>query len=298
MPPPTFANLTNDLVLHLRFDGNYSDTSGGGNDAAALAGSPPFLAGKLGQGVHIATTPGNNYLVVSDNAGNLTFDETASFTVAFWVRYTARFNDVPIIGNAINSTWQLGWVFTDEGGNLEWSLVSTANTGTYLRDPVGSAVIGDGAWHNVVGVVDRGQQMALAYVDGALAGSWSIAGLGALSYGNAITIGQDPTGNYGTATFDLDDLGIWRRALGAYEAQSIYAAAQNSAPQSFDVYGPVKLIVVQSAGQVIFAWQAGTLEFTDELKGAQTVWTPVPGAVAPSCTLAPNAARKFYHVRL
>ena len=68
MPPPTFANLTNDLVLHLRFDGNYSDTSGRANDANAV-GSPTFLAGEIGQAVHIATTPGNNYVVVSDNAG-------------------------------------------------------------------------------------------------------------------------------------------------------------------------------------------------------------------------------------
>ena len=195
MPPPTFANLTNDLVLHLRFDGNYSDSSGRGNDALAPAGSPPFLAGEIGQAVHVATTKGNNYLVVSDNQGDLTFEDTNSFTVSFWVRYTDRFNDVPIIGNAINSTWQLGWVFTDEGGKLEWSLASTPNTSTYLRDPVGPAVIGDGAWHNVIGVVDRDQQMAFAYVDGVLDGSWTILGLGTLNTGNLITIGQDPTGN-------------------------------------------------------------------------------------------------------
>ena len=85
MPRPTFANLTNDLVLHLRFDGNYTDSSGEGDDASAPNGSPPFVAGKVGQAVHIATASGTNYLVVNDNASVLTFDETTSFTIAFWV---------------------------------------------------------------------------------------------------------------------------------------------------------------------------------------------------------------------
>jgi hypothetical protein len=293
MAPPTFANLTNDLVLHLRFDGDYSDTSGRANDAYAPNGSPTFLAGQVGQAVHIATTPGNNYLQVSDNAGDLQFDETASFTVSFWVRYTDRFNDNPIIGNAINSTYQLGWVFTDEGGKLEWSLVSTANSGTYLRDPVGPAVIGDGAWHNVVGVVDRGQQMALAYVDGVLDGSWSIAGLGTLSPGNLITIGQDPTGNYGAETFDMDDLGIWRLALTPYQASSIYAAAHSSG-ESFDVYGPVKVSVNYVGTNVDVSWQAGTLLQSTKVTGA---YTPVPGATAPFYRTSPTNSATFFRVQ-
>ena len=156
-------------------------------------------------------------------------------------------------------TYQLGWVFTDEGGKIEWSLVSTANSGAYVANPVsGSPVIGDGAWHHVLGVVDRGQQTASVYVDGTLAGSWSIAGLGTLDYGNAVTIGQDPTGSYGTATFDLDDLGIWRRALTSYEAASVYGAAQNSG-ESFDVYGPVKVGVDYFGTNINVNWQAGTL---------------------------------------
>jgi hypothetical protein len=292
MPPPTFANLTNDLVLHLRFDGSYADSSGRANDASAV-GSPTFLAGKVGQAVHIDTTPGNNYVVVSDNAGDLSFDETASFTTSFWVRYTSRFNDNPIIGNAINSTYQLGWVFTDEGGKLEWSLVSTAGSGTYLRDPVGPAVIGDGAWHNVIGVVDREQQMAFAYVNGVLDGSWSIAGLGTLSYGNLITIGQDPTGNYGSEVFDLDDLGIWRRAFIAYEAASVYAAGQSSS-ESFDVYGPVRVSATRAGTNIDVNWQAGTLYQSTSVSGT---YTPVPGATAPFYRASPTNSAMFFRVR-
>jgi hypothetical protein len=293
MPPPSYALATNDLVLHLRFDGTYEDSSGRGNLAyAPTVTQPGFVAGKIGQGVHIATTAGDNYLQVVDTA-DLEFFETNSFSVGFWVKYTGGFSDVPIIGNSVGSTYQLGWVFTDSSspGRLEWSLVSTANSGTYLRDPVSSAAIGDGTWHQVLGVVDREQQVAFAYIDGVLVNSWSLTGLGTLYYGNAITIGQDPTGNYGAATFDLDDVGIWRRAVSRYEAAGIYAAAQSGA--SFDVTTPVRVYVNHVDGNVDISWQAGTLLQSTNVNGT---YLPVPGAVAPFHRTTPTGTAKFYRV--
>jgi hypothetical protein len=297
VPAPTFANLTNGLVLHLKFDGNYADSSGLNNNADAPAGALPFIAGKVGQAVHVETTPSANYLVVSDPMGSFSFSETANFTLSFWIKYTSRFNDVPIIGNAVNSTYQLGWVFTDEGGKIECSLVSTANSGTYVADPVaGSPQIDNGAWHHIVGVVDRDALRATVYVDGAFAGGWSLDGLGTLDTGYPITIGQDPNGAYGSATFDLDDLGMWNRALTAYEALSIYNAA-SGAGQSFDVYGPVQLTLTPDGRSAIVAWQAGTLEASDSL-GNTASWKAVAGAVAPVFTVPTATGVKFYRIRL
>jgi hypothetical protein len=297
LPEPTYANLTNGLVLHLRFDGSYDDSSSRGNNAWAPNGNPAFTGGKVGQAVRIVTTSGVDYLQVADNAQDLAFAETDSFTVSYWLKYTNAFNDTPIIGNAINSTYQLGWVFTEASGKVEYSLVSTANSGTYVANPVaGSPLINDGAWHNIVGVVDRAQQLALVYVDGAFAGSWSIDGLGTLDYGNAVTIGQDPTGAYGSATFDLDDVGIWRRALTGYDALSIYNAGAGAA-QSFDVVGPVKLKITNEGGSFVIAWQSGTLESTDDLSAASS-WTAVAGASAPNYTVPAGTGKRFYRVRL
>ena len=296
--PVAYANVTNSLVLHLQFDGDYSDSSGRGNNASAPNGSPPFLTGQINQAVHIATTPGTNYLVVSDNQGDLTFDATTSFTVAFWIRYTDRFQDDPIIGNSVNSTYQLGWVFTDEGGQIEYSLASTANSGTYVANPVtGSPIIGDGGWHNVLGVVDRTAQVASVYVDGVLAGSWSIAGLGTLAYGNLITIGQDPTGNYGTATFDLDDVGIWRQALTALQAAQIDSAG-STAGRSFNTVAPpsVTITVARSGGNLVLGYPSGTLLQSSNL-GTAAFWEAVPGASAPTYTVTPTNAAKFYRVQ-
>jgi len=148
LPQPSYANQTNALALHLRFDSNYLDTSGHANDASAPAGSPGFVVGKLGQGVNINTSPSANYLTVSDLNGDLQFDTPDSFTIALWLKYTGAFNDVPIIGNSINSTYNPGWVLTEDGGRFEWTAVSG---GSVIADPVSGAspLINDGAWHHL-----------------------------------------------------------------------------------------------------------------------------------------------------
>ena len=292
LAPPTFANLTNGLVLHLKFDGVYTDSSGRINDATAN-GSPTFIPGRLGQAVHLSSGgAGNNYLTVSDANGDLTFSATDSFSVSLWLRYSSAFNDLPIIGNAVNSTYQKGWVMTEDQGRFEWTLVGT-DAGQTIADPVGPT-INDGNWHQIVVVFDRGAGVGSTFVDGVKADSRSIASVGNLSSGYTLTIGQDPTGTYGVAgAFDLDDLGVWRRPLSDYEAISIYAAAQNSS-ESFDAYGPVRVMVDHTAGYVDVSWQAGTLLQSSSPAGP---YTPVSNANPPFYRATPTGTTTYYRVK-
>jgi hypothetical protein len=186
-------------------------------------------------------------------------------------------------------------VFTDDAGKIECSLADTANEGTYLRDPLaGSPVTHDGNWHQVTGVCDRGLQRASVYVDGVLAESWSIVGLGTLDSGNPVIIGQDPTGVYGVAgAYTVDDVGVWRRALEAHEAASIYAAGQRN--QSFNVYGPVLLNMRPLGTNIDLTWQAGTLLWSTSVSGP---YDPVPGATAPFYRTNAAGAAMFFRVKL
>lgn len=293
LAPPTFANLTNGLVLHLKFDGTYLDASGRTNDASPL-GTPTFVSGRLGQAVHLdsSTATGKNYLTVSDLNGDLSFAATNSFSVSLWLRYTTAFNDLPIIGNAVNSTYQKGWVMTEDLGKFDWTLVGT-DAGQAIADPVGPS-INDGGWHQIVIVFDRKTGMGSTFVDGAKVDARSIAAVGNLITGYTLTLGQDPTGTYGVAgAFDLDDFGIWRRALSDYEAASIYAAAQSS-NESFDVYGPVKVYVNHVGGNVDVGWQAGTLLQAASVTGP---FTPVSGAQPPFYRATPTGKTQFYRVQ-
>ena len=291
LPIPSAVNLTNQLVLHLRFDGNYSDSSGRTNDATAVGTPTSVPAGKLGAAVHLSNL---NYLTVSDLNNDLQLDVTNSFSVALWLKFTSAFNDLPIIGNAVNSTYQKGWVLTEEAGRFEWTLTGN-DVGQTIADPVGGPLINDGTWHNVVAVFDRSTGLAASYVDGQSVDIRSIADVGTLITGNTLTLAQDPTGIYGVAgAFDLDDLGIWRRALTPVEARSIYYAGQSG--NSFDTVAPsvVTMTVVKSGGNVQFQWSTGTLQASATVSGG---YTNVVGAAPPSYTV-PATGKGFYRVRV
>ena len=148
------------------------------------------------------------------------------------MNYTGTPNDLPMVCNALNSTYNPGWVFTDEGGKIEYTLVDV-NTGvSVIADPVpGSPSINNGAWHHIVLTIDKSAMMAATYVDGMQVDLRSITGLGSLDTTNNVVFGQDPSGTYGetsniNGTYSIDDVGIWRRALSSYEAESIYAVAR------------------------------------------------------------------------
>ena len=293
--PPQFANLTNNLVLHLKFDGDYKDTSGRVNDGTEM-GAPTFLVGKIGSNaVHLSTDTASsayNYLTVSDLNGDLSFAETDSFTVGFWLRYTDGFNDLPVIGNAIRSTYNTGWVITENGGKLEWTAVGGAEV---IRDPAGGPAINDGQWHSIVVAFDRTLELASSYVDGALVDSASLTGLGTLVTGSALTLGQDPTGAYNNGgAFDVDDVGIWRRALTPTEAETIYMVG-NTYGRTFDTYGPVVLTLRRSGTAMELSWQAGTLLESTNVTGP---YVPVSGATAPFFKVTPGSGSKFYRVKL
>jgi hypothetical protein len=298
LAPPTFADLTNGLVLHLTFDGNYLDSSGRGNNATPQGiPGPTFVPGKLGQAVSLNTVSASsifNYVYLG-LLPDFVFGAADSFSVAFWVNFTSWQNDLPMIGNAVGSTYQPGWVFAQDQSKIELSLVNADGSATYLADPVaGSPIISDGLWHNIVGVIDRGSQTASVYVDGGLAGSFSIAGMDSLDTGTALTIGQNPNGNYavdGAGSFD--DVGIWRRALTPTEAQSIYMVGQQG--RSFDTFGPVILSLRRAGNDLELVWQTGTL--LSSTTGVLGTYNPVSGASAPYYRVTPGATPTFYRVR-
>jgi len=121
----------------------------------------------------------------------------------------------------------------------------------------------------------------------------ALSGLGSLITGQTLTIGQDPTGAYGTANFNLDDLGIWRRALTDYEVTSVYNAAQNSGV-SFDTYGPFRVYINAAGPNLYVSYQGGTLYQATSAAGP---YTPVTGASAPLYVTTPSATQKFYKVQ-
>jgi hypothetical protein len=173
----------------------------------------------------------------------LQFGASTNFSVAYWIRLPAGFagGDLPFFTDAINSTFNGGFCFAptygsqatggvgSDNGGWAFSLfdAATGNNGIGVYGDVGS--INDGNWHHLVHTIDRVKGM-VSYLDGVSAhytvqGGSSVAAAGNIDTGRAATIGQDPTGKYReSGSADIDDLGVWRRALTALEASSIYMA--------------------------------------------------------------------------
>jgi hypothetical protein len=294
---PTFANLTNGLVMHLKFDGTYTDATGRGNNGTPV-GSPSFVPGKLGSALHYftTTTGGTSPVVTSSNyvtlglRPDLQFSSNINFTVAYWVRLPAGYvlGDLPFLCNDIGSLGNTGYTFAPGYKNGTWAYSLNS-----LR--LGSAgSINDGNWHSLVHSIDR-QGIAVTYLDGVDVDESFAANGQSLDTGAPTNIGQDSTAAYpeeGSA--DIDDMGVWTRTLSAYEAFSIYSVGQNFA-KSFDSYGPVTLTIQSTPTGIQLIWAAGTLLQADSLSGP---WTAVPGAVSPYYKTTTGASKKFYRVQL
>ncbi|MGH7967789.1 MAG: LamG-like jellyroll fold domain-containing protein, partial [Limisphaerales bacterium] len=235
-----------------------------------------------------------NYLVLT-NSPDLAFGANDSFSLSFWVNYTSWPNDDPFICNAINATYQQGWVLCDYAGKIECSLASVGNSGTYIQAPLpNSPTTSDGAWHNVVMILDRGVEQASVYVDGLVAGNWSISGLGSMYYNNPIAIGNDPTGAYGASGGgSIDDVGIWRRALTPLEAAGIYVAGISN--NVTFAASAVTLALERSGAQLQLSWPSGALQSADQAAGPYTDITPAPTS---PYLVTPSLAQKFYRVRV
>ena len=310
------GSITQDLVAHLKFDGDYKDASGSGTDGSAV-GSPTFEAGMIGQAVHVtsAGTPAgnpspNNYVSLG-TAAQLQFG-TNDFSVSFWAKIASQNDDKPFISNKDwNSGSNPGWAVATEGGGTKWNLRDDQSG---RRD---SATVGpqleDGNWHNVVVSFFRGSAGRI-YIDGQLLNTASLAPdagkmVGSVNTTNSLNVGQDGTGLYtdggSAAAVDMlvDDLGIWHRVVTPQEATAIYVAGQagKDLSQAQVSTGPTQptVTVAVSGASLKFTWQGsstGRLQQTTSLSPAN--WTDVSGTMgASSATVPIGGSAAFFRIK-
>jgi hypothetical protein len=305
--------ITNSLVVHLKFDGDYKDVSGSGLDGAAV-GTPTFQPGILGQAVHLSSsgTPANN----PDTNNYVTLGtqlklSTNDFSVSLWGKIAFQNDDKPFIANKDwGSGSNPGWVISTEGSGMKWNIRDDQSA---RRDSQTVAPqLENGSWHNVVVTFIR-SSVGSIYVDGQLVNITSVApdankAIGTLDTALPVNIGQDGTGHYtdggGAAALDMlmDDLGIWQRALTPSEAAAIYAAGQAGKDLSQAVVAATPtqptLSVTVSGGTLHLTWTAsptGRLQTTTTLAPAS--WADVPGTTGLGTATVPiSGASAFFRV--
>jgi hypothetical protein len=306
-------NLTNGLVLHLPFEGDYLDISGHSNNGTNV-GATVFTNAVIGtNALHYSSDTGSSTFsyVTLGVRPDLQFGAGTDFTVSFWVRQPpgSTYTNLPFFTDAIGSTGNGGFAFApfsgddgaggSGGGGWMWTIgtVTSPNAATHFHD---SGLINDGNWHHLVHVANRAANCT-TYLDGTQVDSQSIVIVGNIDTANAATIGQDPTGTYPvTADADLDDLAVWRRTLTPLEISGMYLAGVSNhisfAPPVSNPIIPATMHLQQAAGQWQIVWTGagGTLQAAGDVLGT---YTNVPGGTSPYTIPTSAGPRLFYRLK-
>ena len=310
--------ITNDMVAHMKFDGNTADSSGRGNNATAV-GAPAFVTGKVGTGALQITTVQNgssfNYATFgATTPADLSFGATNDFTIALWafIPTNSFRGDPALLGNKDwGSGSNPGFVIFTTGG-LRWN----------YRDLNGPRVdynpgirVDNGQWHHLLVVFAR-TNGARTYLDGVLRDTRSIGnGAGSIDApaGKTLNIGQDGTGKYvdfgGTPVAGprvsitnalLDEVVIWRRALTQQEATAVYSVGQAGLEVTKAVaIAAGSITAVPSGSNISMTWIGASglkLQRTTSL-ASPIVWEDVPGTDGVSNIVLPaTGAPTFYRL--
>jgi hypothetical protein len=318
--------ITNDLVLHLKFDNNYNDSSGRGNNATAV-GTPAFNSGgKVGQAFSYTTSQGAgifNYATVN-YPPDLHFTSASDFTVAYWSKIApnSKSADPPAIANKNwNSGSNIGWVCGVQGsGNFEWNYREECpNT---RKDYDSDVNMTDGNWHHIVWSIQRGS-LSRTFIDGvlknvqtivnagnspttidtdpAIADNQNCSGNGTRNAG-AINIGQDGRGIYdpGVAITNalIDEVGIWRRAVTPQEAVALYNAGVAGLDLQQAFAGTLGALQVTRVGaNVQFNWSGGTgIRLQKSATLSPPSWSDVAGTTGASTYSQPATNNAYYRL--
>jgi hypothetical protein len=294
-PPASFCNFTNQLVLHLDFDGDFNDSSGRGHNGTPV-GAPFFVSGILSGAIHVSTDPslGTSNYVTLGALTDLKFGSNTDFTISMWVRFNGNPADLPFYGDSTNSYGATGVTIApsfQEGG---WSYSLVNENGDGVGRISGANSINNGAWHNLVLSCHRSGNVNW-YVDGVRQAQQLAVGLGSFDTPYPVNLGQDGTGAYPYAgQLDIDDFCVWHRALTFYDAQAIHRVGWTYG-ESIDTIGQFNLTLRRNGTSIELIWQTGTLLQADSLGGP---WSSVPGANAPFHSLPLAPGPKFYRVQL
>jgi len=300
---PLDKAVSDNLVVYLPFENSLGDSSGHGNNGAAV-GDISFAAGKVGaNAMHIGATAG--YVTLGTPA-DLNFGVDTDFTIAFWAQANAWGSDPSFIANKDwDSGSNIGYVLaTDGDGHFQWNWAGTPTGGRGDRkDYDGPAgLFSDHAWHHIVVSVQRTGN-ANTYVDGALKDTRPISTppnkLDTLA-GLRTNIGQDGAGDYGSKFTDLnmDDVAIWRRTVSTGDIAAIYAAGQQGKSLETLIDVPRITSATLSGGNLVIT-VAGAKTGAKLQKRANfipaTAWEDV-GPITTGASIPAGTGAAFYRV--
>lgn len=231
--------------------GYFSFDEGRVTQDEVLNGVPGGPDGKIGVAVKnpgsIAAVPGGRIQGAVEIAGGagLEFETNPdfgdfgadSFTVAGWLRAN-KFPDpksklMALVMKGRENQNAPGWTVnlrSDENtGGVELAFAGTDDGGKNvpLHEPIPGFELNQ--WYHFAAVVDRGTESVTLYLNGIQLGRRPLDQLGSLTTMSPLVIGWW-TSKVVPFSGQLDDLGLWKRALSASDIEDIYAAGLKGTP--------------------------------------------------------------------
>jgi hypothetical protein len=230
------------LVAWYPGDGNANDIQGGNN--GTLQNGTTFVPGKVGQAFHFN---GANQFVQVANTPTLNFAKTNSFSIDAWIRTTETVHNIFVATKQLNSVPFTGYGLligngeapacdasnpTPPGAGVLTAFLDNAQSSFCPPDHYlsvrGTTHLNDGQWHHVAMSYDGSSSAAgvKLFVDGAAESALVQSdnlGTGSIMSSASFTIGSRDNGGV-PFNGDIDEVGVFNRALSASEIQAIVNA--------------------------------------------------------------------------
>lgn len=226
--------LNDSLISYWRLNGNSQDSHGANHGTADVDMS--YTAAKLGQG-YLAASTGTPHIELTNDAS---LDIAGDVSIVCWVLASDSgpnpwLNTCPFLTRLnANDTGAYRLMMGTGGVSGGGLYFGVPNPGPELFAP---GALTPNVWHHVVGVRSGGTTLRL-YVDGAQIATRGDGGV-AVSAPSSFShrIGGTDVGEEGRG-LQLDELGIWARALSPSEVLELY---NGGAGLEYDTFGPTLL---------------------------------------------------------
>ncbi len=203
------------LISWWRAEGNASDSIGTNN--GILVNSPNFAPGEVGQA--FSFNAANQQFVQVEDSPSL---EPASVTLECW--FNASNNVGQFVGKPLGGQDKDSYAVGLGGGGLLYGVICSSSVhGPFVLYPFNPV---PGIWYHIAYTFDSASQVQVLYLNGTLVASNSAGGIQMGYDAHPLLIGADNDDNSNVLLFtgEIDEVGIYGRALSADEIAVIYEA--------------------------------------------------------------------------
>ncbi len=201
-------SLITGISSYYKLDGNGNDSTGTYNSTGSSGVTYSNANGKINQGAGFSGS--GSYIDVANQ--NIALN---SFSISLWMKFAS---------NAAVTIFDSGWFSASPNSffmNVNAVTVGKISPGVRqsgtVTQPTSNASVNDGNWHHIV-ITSDGSNLNI-YIDGSLDKSAAWTGSNTTNYsytwGNIIQHSDTYSG-------DLDEIGVWTRALSSSEVSALY----------------------------------------------------------------------------